>query len=295
MVDQESHKSFVGSRFFQMFGYPKIRRWQLVWCNDPCFTDPCRKEYMALCKAAQPAGGSVMCIKSASRFREVQLDSSAPYVFLTDWHEAKAIMDTDFLCRVKQQPLFIMVMSQGNKQHKEVVSWAQAHAGTRAPIHVHKEVHGSPELVVARLIVHLQCSSANTVLPEPTQIPSAEAWSPQAALSLQVPWPYSEDGHTSFEGGTGTMLSSATSQWHECRSRQAPEGDAFQFPACGQRQAPEVNAFQFPACGQRQAPERNAFHFPACAQRQAPEGNAFQFSACGQIHEPIYGIWRMSV
>lgn len=255
MVDQEPHTSFGSHSFFQMFGYPKIRRWQLVWCNEDCFKDPLHEQYRALCMAAQPAGGSVMCISSHARFRELWLDPSAPYVFLTDWYEARAIIDTEFLDGVKQQPLFIMVMSQGNKQHKQVVQWAQSRAGARTPIHVHKEVVGAPELVVGRLIMHLQCSSANeehcssaTEDPlEPTRICLDEALSRQAAWSPQVPWPCSEAGQVLLEGGTGTMPSSATSRQHEGRSRHAPEGEAWQSPACGHNR------------------------------------------------EPIYGIWRMSV
>jgi hypothetical protein len=70
-----------------------LASWNIVWCSERCYKAENDERRARLSELAQTAGATLVLLKKAHKFAAwLAKAQRPPYILLTDWREAKAIV-----------------------------------------------------------------------------------------------------------------------------------------------------------------------------------------------------------
>eukprot|EP00448_Togula_jolla_P039255 CAMPEP_0170625878 /NCGR_PEP_ID=MMETSP0224-20130122/31022_1 /TAXON_ID=285029 /ORGANISM="Togula jolla, Strain CCCM 725" /LENGTH=417 /DNA_ID=CAMNT_0010952539 /DNA_START=19 /DNA_END=1272 /DNA_ORIENTATION=+ len=101
--------------------------WRLVWCHERCHKEDCDAQRQMLAKHAEALGGTLVCLKKASKFHLWQRRTARPpYILLTDWREVKPCRDYLSGMPRSSLPSLTVVLCEVQRHFERASEWASS-------------------------------------------------------------------------------------------------------------------------------------------------------------------------
>lgn len=118
-----------------------LTSWNIVWCSERCYKAENDERRERLHELAQSAGATLVLHKKAAKLAAwLAKAQQQPYILLTDWREAKPSLQATAKEPVHNQPVFSLVLCDGDeKAYERAKQWMEELPPRIDPVHVMKE------------------------------------------------------------------------------------------------------------------------------------------------------------